>query len=165
MSRFRANQVRNMLDDDDDDACASSSDSCVDSCDDDEVDLVEFRKNESSESDEEDLSYHELLNDNYTFRTKENLQENTMVRSETVEMVPEESFSLHSGAFSIPVIEPKRIIDMNEYIYGPVTGHIVEIFGRQNKKKPICFFVGTVNQMQLFLLNLLNSKVELCGKY
>ncbi len=54
MSRFRANQVRNMLDDDDDDACASSSDSCVDICDDDEVDLVEFRKNESSESDEED---------------------------------------------------------------------------------------------------------------
>jgi hypothetical protein len=124
-----------------------------------------FRKNDSSESDEEDLSYHELLNDNYTCRTKENLQENTMVRSETVEMVPEESFSLHSGAFSIPVIEPKRIIDMNEYIYGPVTGHIVEIFGRQNKKKTICFFVGTVNQMQLFLLNLLNSKVELCGKY
>jgi hypothetical protein len=117
-----------MLDDDDDDACASSSDSC----DDDEVDLVEFRKNDSSESDEEDLSYHELLNDNYTCRTKENLQENTMVRSETVEMVPEESFSLHSGAFSIPVIEPKRIKDMNEYIYGPVTGHIVEIFGRQN---------------------------------
>jgi F0F1-type ATP synthase membrane subunit a len=59
-------------------------------------------------------------------------------------MVPEESFSLHSGAFSIPVIEPKRIIDMNEYIYGPVTGHIEEIFGRPNKKKPICFFVGTV---------------------
>ena len=58
-----------------------------------------------------------------------------MVRSEIVEMVPEESFSLHSGAFSIHVIEPKRIIDMNEYIYGPVTGHIVEIFGRQNKKK------------------------------
>jgi hypothetical protein len=61
-------------DDDDDDACASSSDSCVDSCDDDEVDLVEFRKNESTESDEEDLSYHELLNENYTCRTKENLQ-------------------------------------------------------------------------------------------
>jgi len=33
---------------------------------------------------------------------------------------------------------------MNEYIYGPVTGHIEEIFGRPNKKKPICFFVGTV---------------------